>query len=95
MHRRVATAFVLLLATGCISAAETSTGRFSKEYSCPKDQVHSEELGGGAVRVTGCSQTATYVCIKDREAQEYICQKESAVERTAPASQAAPGASVF
>jgi|GEM_PF-7037403 len=78
--RRMGERFGLVVALMCSSAcvvhsvrsANTATERFQGEYSCP--DAESRELGGGAVRVTGCGWNVTYVC---EAVGEVTCVKES------------------
>ena len=55
---------------------DAARGRFSKEYTCPKDEVATDDLGGSAYRAQGCGQAATYVCTT-HDGEEPACVKES------------------
>jgi hypothetical protein len=59
--------------------------RASNEFSCPKEKVQLQALGGTSFKATGCGQTATYTCMGGNVGNPYdaICTKEGA---TAPVS---------
>jgi hypothetical protein len=56
---------------GCMGS--TAKTRFAREYSCPESQVSVTRLGGGAYRMTGCGQTATYTCISPEGSPTVTC----------------------
>jgi hypothetical protein len=37
--------------------------RASVDFSCPAEQVKSEEISGGTIKVDACGKTATYTCL--------------------------------
>lgn len=82
MWRIAVTALFIAHLTGCVARippvqrpADAAHERFSREYSCPGDQVSTEELGGSAYQVHGCGQAATYVCTPDKD-DNPVCIKE-------------------
>lgn len=72
-------AFLSLTVTlgGCAGMAMSSaaTDRAEHDLSCPSDQLTTEDVGGGAYRVTGCDREATYVC-QTGEHTTTVCQRE-------------------
>jgi hypothetical protein len=69
--RSTVSAFVALsLVTGALSIgcggappqAVVAT-RASNEFSCPKEQVNVQNIGGTSYKASGCGQTATYTCM--------------------------------
>jgi hypothetical protein len=49
--------------------------RAEHDLNCPSDKLTSEDVGGGAYRVTGCGREATYVC-QTGEKTTTVCQRE-------------------
>jgi hypothetical protein len=74
----LAAAFLFPL-IGCGSSQQSVvTARAVTEFSCPKDQVVVEALGGSSYRARGCGQTATYTCMGGNVGNPYsaMCTKE-------------------
>ena len=70
MRITVSRSIALSLATGALvigcggapPQAVVAT-RASNEFSCPKEQVNVQNIGGTSYKATGCGQTATYTCM--------------------------------
>lgn len=58
--------------------------RASNEFSCPKDKVQLQELGGTSYKATGCGTTATYTCMGGNVGNPYdaMCTREGNVTPT-------------
>ncbi len=70
-------------AAGCLfgqgaSPQTVAQTRASNEFSCPKEKLSTQELGGTSYKVTGCGMTATYTCMGGNVGNPYdaICQRE-------------------
>ena len=52
--------------------------RASNEFSCPKDKVALQALGGTSYKATGCDVTATYTCMGGNVGNPYdaMCTRE-------------------
>jgi hypothetical protein len=71
--------------TGCGASQQSVVAtRATHEFSCPKDQVVVEELGGSSYRAHGCGQVATFTCMGGNAVNPFdaMCTKEGAT-RTA------------
>ena len=53
------------LAIGCGGAPPQAVvaTRASNEFSCPKEQVNVQNIGGTSYKASGCGQAATYTCM--------------------------------
>ena len=66
--------------TGCgASQPSVVAARATREFSCPKDQVVVEQLGGSSYRAHGCGQVATFTCMGGNVGNPYdaMCTKEA------------------
>jgi hypothetical protein len=72
-----AVAAPLLAACGASQQSVVAT-RAMHEFSCPKDQVVVEELGGSSYRARGCGQTATFTCLGGNAGNPFdaMCTRE-------------------
>jgi hypothetical protein len=64
---------------GCGASQQSVVAtRAMHEFSCPKDQVVVEELGGSSYRAHGCGQTATFTCMGGNVGNPFgaMCTKE-------------------
>jgi hypothetical protein len=69
----------LFLMCGCgASQQSVVTTRAATEFSCPKEQVVVEPLGGTSYRARGCGQTATFTCMGGNAGNPFdaMCTKE-------------------
>jgi len=89
MNERNASVLVIVLAGlfgGCTGASGQTVvhTRATREFSCPKDKVTVEELGGSSFRASGCGQTATYTCLGGNFGNPYdaMCTKEGGATTT-------------
>jgi hypothetical protein len=68
------------LAVGCGGAPPQAVvaTRASNEFSCPKDKVQIQALGGTSYKATGCGMTATYTCMGGNFGNPYdaMCTRE-------------------
>ena len=67
------------LLAGCGASQQSVVAtRAMHEFSCPKDQVVVDELGGSSYRARGCGQTATFTCMGGNAGNPYdaMCTKE-------------------
>jgi hypothetical protein len=56
------TAIIAIGLAACTSSTGLLRARFSKEHTCPEDQVSVTEAGGTNYIAKGCNQTTEYVC---------------------------------
>ena len=70
MRFTVSTSLALSLAAGafilgCGGAPPQAVvaTRAANEFSCPKEHVNVQNIGGTSYKATGCGQTATYTCM--------------------------------
>lgn len=81
--------FLLLSMTGCGASQQSVVAtRATREFSCPKDQVVVEELGGSSYRAHGCGQVATFTCMGGNAGNPFdaMCTKEGATTTAAKVS---------
>ncbi|HEY6463244.1 MAG TPA: hypothetical protein VIY73_23915, partial [Polyangiaceae bacterium] len=52
--------------------------RASNEFSCAKEKLQIQELGGTSFKATGCGMTATYTCMGGNLGNPYdaMCTRE-------------------
>jgi hypothetical protein len=73
------------LMAGCGASQQSVVAtRAMHEFSCPKDQVVVEELGGSSYRAHGCGQEATFTCMGGNVGNPYgaMCTKEGGGKTT-------------
>jgi hypothetical protein len=71
----------VVIATGCGAGANTvARRRAATDFNCPEDQLQSQEISGGTVKVEGCGKSATYTCLGGNAGNPYDarCTREGA-----------------
>jgi len=69
MRRMVDSAGLVFLglvvsAAGCGASPKTvAQRRASADFSCPAEQIKSEEIADGTIKVDACGHSATYTCL--------------------------------
>ncbi|TMQ13628.1 MAG: hypothetical protein E6J91_17880 [Deltaproteobacteria bacterium] len=71
---------LVVAAAGCGASPKTvAQRRASVDFNCPDEQLRSEEISGGTVKVDGCGKSAVYTCLGGNFGNPYDarCTRES------------------
>jgi len=83
---RAAAVAVGLLLGACATTSGKLSARFSRERSCPEDQVRVVGTDGVVYRVTGCGQQTEYVCTSfaSTDANARNCEERGQARKSDP-----------
>jgi hypothetical protein len=64
---------LIVAVSGCGGASPRTVAvkRAASDFNCPADQLKSEEIAGGTIKVDGCGKTATYTCLGGNAGNPY------------------------